>query len=69
MYWYICLCTMCVQCQQRKEDHVRSSGITVKGSYELACGGWESNLCPLEEQLVFLTAKHHLSSSFTVFIF
>ena len=51
-------------CVQRKEDHVRFSGISVKDSYELACGGWESNLCPLEEQLVFLTVKHHLAYCF-----
>lgn len=38
-------------------EAVRYPGTGVTDSYELACGCWELNLCPLVEQPVLLTAE------------
>lgn len=42
----------CAWDPQRPEVYVRSFGIGKKDSCELFCWCWESNLSPLEEQLV-----------------
>lgn len=48
---------VCDWCPQRPEEGIRSPGIWVADHYKLLCGFCESNLVPLGEQLVLLTAK------------
>lgn len=49
-----CLCTMCKQCLKRAEEGIRT-GIT--GGCDLTCECLDSNLNPMEQQLVLLTAE------------
>jgi hypothetical protein len=53
---------MYMQCPSRPKENVGFPGFAVTEGCEPLCGWWESNLGPLEEQAVLLTAEH-LSSA------
>ena len=54
------LCTVCIQYPQRQAESVRSPGTGVPDVYKLPCRYCVSNLGPLEEQSVLLTAEPSL---------
>lgn len=58
---YICphvsMCTVRVPGALRPEEGIRSPAPGVTSDCELPSGGWELNLCPLEEEAVFLTTE------------
>lgn len=49
--------TKCVEYPQDPEEGIGLAQIGVTGSCELFCRCWELNLCPRQEQSVFLTTK------------
>jgi hypothetical protein len=53
-------------CSQKTEEGTGSPGTGVADGCELPCGCWESNLSPLEEQAVLLTAEPCLQTPWFV---
>jgi hypothetical protein len=51
------VCHICAWCLKRLEEGIKSPGTGVTDDCEPSCGYWESNLGPLEEQLVPLTTE------------
>lgn len=48
----VCICALCMECPQRLEEGIGSSGTGVTDGCWPPCGCWERNLCPFQEQLV-----------------
>jgi hypothetical protein len=60
---HVCLYTWCVWYPCRPEEVVTATGIGVIVGSEPPCRSWESNLYPVEEQSVLLTAEPSLQPS------
>lgn len=54
------MCTIYIQCLQGPEEDIGSSGPGVTDGYGPISGHWELNLCPLENQSIFLATKPFL---------
>ncbi|KAL6056321.1 hypothetical protein STEG23_034618, partial [Scotinomys teguina] len=48
-FYFMCLCTTCVQYPPDKQDSTGPTGTGVTDSCELQCGCWERNPSPQEE--------------------
>lgn len=66
---YVCVYTMCIQCQQRPEEYVRTSATGVTESYEPQCGCWDWN-CVLwknrkcsECQAIYFSRPHDVKKN------
>lgn len=73
IFWCLCVmsacmsvCHVCSRCPLKSEEGIRSPRTGVSERWA-AGGGWELNLCPLEEQLVLLTAEHLSSAKHTIY--
>lgn len=52
-------------CLQKPEGDIESPGSRVMYSYELLCGGWESNSGSQQEQPVHLTTEPSLQTNYS----
>lgn len=63
---------VCGWCSLWSEEGIGSPGTGVVGGYELPCECWESNLGPLQEQMLLKAEsfiRHHGFSCFVLFVF
>lgn len=58
----VCLCTICMQCLHKAEEGIGSSRTKVRDDCEIPYECWDSNMSPMGEQLVLLTAEPCLST-------